>query len=165
EQVADAIGGADALLAVLEDSADGADGILSIAKVLHDEGRDEEALGRLERGMDERRSDPRLRSLAARSHHAAGRTERAGELLCRSLVQAPATESPEWASGAEPTEVPTDTYAAVGATFYGGLESCPRPAESRGPALRRPVPGPVSNSWAPVSHSPHAHQRRHPPRR
>nr|WP_164929860.1 DUF6880 family protein [Brachybacterium faecium] len=103
EQVADAIGGADALLAVLEDSADGADGILSIAKVLHDEGRDEEALGRLERGMDERRSDPRLRSLAARSHHAAGRTERAGELLCRSLVQAPATESPKWASSAEPT--------------------------------------------------------------
>ena len=103
EQVAEAIGGADALLAVLEDSADGADGILRIAKVPHGEGRDEEALGRLERGMDERRSDPRLRSLAARSHHAAGRTERAGELLCRSLVQAPATVSPRWASRAEPT--------------------------------------------------------------
>lgn len=89
EQVAEAIGGADALLAVLEDSAEGADGILSIAKVLHDEGRDEEALGRLARGMDEHRSDPRLRSLAARIHHAAGRTERAGELLWQNMCQQP----------------------------------------------------------------------------
>ena len=89
EQIAEAIGGADALLAVLEDSADGADGILSIAKVLHEEGRDEEALERLARGMDEHRSEPRLRSLAASIHRAAGRTERAGELLWQNMLDQP----------------------------------------------------------------------------
>lgn len=89
EQVAEAIGGADALLAVLEETTDGADGVLSIARVLHGEGRDEEALERLERAMAQGCPDPRLRVLAARLHGAAGRTERAGELLWQNLVDQP----------------------------------------------------------------------------
>jgi uncharacterized Zn finger protein len=89
EQVAEVIGGADALLEVLEDSAEGVGGILAIAKVLHGEGRDAEALERLERGMEEHPAEQRLRALAASIHGDAGRAERAGELLWQNFAEHP----------------------------------------------------------------------------
>jgi hypothetical protein len=54
---------------------------LRIAERLCVDGREEEALAWLERGMTEFEPDPRLRTLAAECHLRAGRVRRAGELL------------------------------------------------------------------------------------
>ncbi len=89
ENLAETSGGADALIAVLaRDMTSGYDA-LRIAERLCVDGRDEEALAWLERGMTEFEPDSRLRTLAAECHLRAGRVGRAGELLWSNFAECP----------------------------------------------------------------------------
>jgi SWIM zinc finger len=89
EQLAEASGGADALIDMLaRDMASGYDA-LRIAGRLCADGRDDEALTWLERGLTEFEPDPRLRTLAAECHLRAGRVDRAGELLWANFAERP----------------------------------------------------------------------------
>ncbi|MGO1285216.1 MAG: SWIM zinc finger family protein [Brachybacterium sp.] len=89
EQVAEAIGGADALVEVLREDVESGYDHLRIARVLHGEGRGEEALEWTARGLEADGSDSRLRNLAAGIHGEAGRMEQAGELLWENFEEQP----------------------------------------------------------------------------
>ncbi|MDN5895269.1 MAG: hypothetical protein L0H93_14750 [Nocardioides sp.] len=92
EQVAEVIGGADALVEVLRQDAQSGFDYLRIAQVLYREGRAEEALDWIGRGLEADDSDdhdPRLRELAASIHRDAGRIETAGQLLWQNFEQRP----------------------------------------------------------------------------
>lgn len=81
EQLAECIGGADALIEVLSRDVTSGYDVLRIAQRLCADGRDDEALDWLKRGMADFDPDSRLRSLAAECHVRGGRTDEAGELL------------------------------------------------------------------------------------
>lgn len=93
EQVAEAIGGADALVEVLREDAESGYDHLRIARVLHGEGRGEEALEWIGRGLEADDPDSRLRTLAAGIHGEAGRVEQAGELLWENFEEQPGIAS------------------------------------------------------------------------
>src|SRR5699024_825063 len=94
EQVAEAIGGADGLVEVLRDGAESGFDHLRIARVLYGEGRGEEALAWIDRGLEGSEADihdGNLRALAARIHREAGRMETAGQMLWRNFEERPGT--------------------------------------------------------------------------
>jgi hypothetical protein len=89
EQLAELEGGADALIAVLSRDIAGGYDVLRIAQRLCADGRDDEALQWLERGLAEFPPDERLRSMAAECHVRAGRRSAAEELLWQNFVARP----------------------------------------------------------------------------
>lgn len=89
ERLAEALGGADALIDVLARNMTSGYDALRIAERLCADGRDDEALTWLERGMTEFEPDPRLRILAAECHVRAARLDRAGELLWLNFAERP----------------------------------------------------------------------------
>jgi hypothetical protein len=89
ERVAEHSGGTDALVEVLARDVAGAYDVLRIAERLCADGRDQEALEWLGRGMTEFPPDPRLRTLAADCHVRAGRRAAAGELLWANFIGSP----------------------------------------------------------------------------
>jgi uncharacterized Zn finger protein len=93
EQLAESTGGADALIDVLSQDATSGYDVLRIAERLCADGRDDEALEWLERGLAEFPPDPRLRSLAADCHVRAGRPAKAGELLWANFMDRPSLDS------------------------------------------------------------------------
>jgi Family of unknown function (DUF6880)/SWIM zinc finger len=93
ERLAECTGGADALIEVLARDVASSYDILRIAERLCADGRDDEALEWLDRGLKEFPPDDRLRSLAAECHVRAGRQEEAGELLWANFVDHPSLQS------------------------------------------------------------------------
>src|SRR5699024_10881840 len=94
EQVAEAIGGADGLVEVLRDGAERGFDHLGIARVLYREGRGEEALEWIGRGLEGSEADihdGNLRALAARIHRESGRMETAEQMLWRNFEERPGT--------------------------------------------------------------------------
>jgi hypothetical protein len=76
EGLAESTGGADAFVDVLARDVTSGYDVLRVAERLCADGRDDEALGWLERGLADFEPDPRLRELAAQIH---GRADRRGE--------------------------------------------------------------------------------------
>lgn len=93
EQLAECIGGADALIDVIARDVTSGYGVLRIAERLCADGRDDEALEWLRRGMIDFPPDRRLRSLAADCHVRAGRPTEAGELLWANFCDRPTLEA------------------------------------------------------------------------
>jgi hypothetical protein len=93
ERLAECTGGADALIEVLSRDVTSGYDVLRIAERLCADGRDDEALDRLERGLAEFPPDTRLRSLAAGCHLRAGRRAEAGELLWANFVDRPSLQT------------------------------------------------------------------------
>ncbi|AHH94547.1 hypothetical protein KALB_1174 [Kutzneria albida DSM 43870] len=93
EQLAECSGGADALIEVLARDVSSGYDVLRIAERLCADGRDDEALDWLGRGMAEFPPDSRLRSLAADCHLRAGRRAEAGELLWANFADHPVLEN------------------------------------------------------------------------
>ncbi|MFI9384342.1 DUF6880 family protein [Kutzneria sp. NPDC052558] len=89
EQLAERYGGADALIEVLARDVTSGYDMLRIANRLCADGRDDEALEWLGRGMAEFPPDSRLRTLAADCHVRAGRRAEAGELLWANFTDRP----------------------------------------------------------------------------
>jgi hypothetical protein len=89
EQLAESSGGADALIEVLARDVTSGYDALRIAERLCADGRDDEALTWLERGMTDFEPDQRLRTLAAGCHLRAGRRDRAAELLWMNFADHP----------------------------------------------------------------------------
>jgi SWIM zinc finger len=93
EQMAECVGGADALIEVLARDVTSGYDVLRIAQRLCADGRDDETLDWLDRGMAHFPPDSRLRSLAADCHVRAGRRAEAGELLWANFTDRPSLES------------------------------------------------------------------------
>ena len=93
EQLAECEGGADALIEVLSKDVSSGYDVLRIAQRLCQDGRDQEALDWLGRGLAEFPPDSRLRLLAAECHLRAGRREQAGELLWANFTQRPCLDN------------------------------------------------------------------------
>lgn len=89
ENLAESSGGADALIDVLARDVSSGYDALRIAERLCADGREEEALTWLERGLSDFEPDSRLRDLAAEIHLRAGRRDRAGEMLWATFAQHP----------------------------------------------------------------------------
>ncbi|GAA4536740.1 SWIM zinc finger family protein [Amycolatopsis samaneae] len=89
ERLAECEGGADALIELLARTASSAGDVLRLAERLRQEGRDDEALDWLQRGMKQYPPDPRLRSMAASCHLLAGRRAEACELLWKNFASWP----------------------------------------------------------------------------
>lgn len=93
EVLAECTGGADALIEVLSRDVTSTYDVLRIAQRLCTDGRDDEALDWLKRGMSDSDPDSRLRSLAAECHVRGGRVAEAGELLWANFRDHPSLES------------------------------------------------------------------------
>lgn len=93
EQLAECSGGADALIEVIARDVTSGYDMLRIAERLCADGRDDEALEWLGRGMAEYPPDSRLRTLAADCHVRAGRHLEAGELLWTNFADRPSLET------------------------------------------------------------------------
>lgn len=93
ERLAECSGGADALIEVLARDVSSGYDVLRIAQRLCADGRDDEALDWLERGMAQFPPDSRLWSLAADCHVRAGRRAEAGELLWANFAARPGLEN------------------------------------------------------------------------
>lgn len=89
ERLAESTGGADALIEVLSQDITSGYDVLRIAERLCADGRDDEALDWLNRGLAEFPPDQRLRSLAADCHLRAGRRAEAGDLLWANFADRP----------------------------------------------------------------------------
>lgn len=93
ENLAESSGGTDGLIEVLARDVSSAYDVLRIAERLCADGRDDEALTWLERGLGDFPPDHRLRTLAAGIHVRAGRRDSAGELLWANFTDRPSSES------------------------------------------------------------------------
>jgi len=93
ENLAESSGGADGLIEVLAGDVTSAYDVLRIAERLCADGRDDEALTWLERGLTDFEPDVRLRSSAAEIHVRAGRRDRAAELLWANFTDRPSLET------------------------------------------------------------------------
>ncbi|TDO43428.1 hypothetical protein EV643_118171 [Kribbella sp. VKM Ac-2527] len=93
ERLAECTGGADALVEVLSRDLTSGYDVLCIAQRLCADGRDDEALDWLARGMTEFPPDPRLRTLAAACHVRADRRAEAGELLWKNFNDRPSLDA------------------------------------------------------------------------
>lgn len=89
ERLADLEGGTDAVVAIMARDVTSGYDLLRIAQRLCADGRDDEALAWLERGLAEFAPDGRLRSLAAECHLRAGRAGAAEELLWQNFAERP----------------------------------------------------------------------------
>jgi hypothetical protein len=89
ERLAELEGCADALIAVMARDVTSGYDVLRIAQRLSADGRDDEALEWLDRGMADFAPDNRLRSLAAECHLRAGRRSAAEELLWLNFADRP----------------------------------------------------------------------------
>ena len=85
ERLAECTGGTDALVEVLSRDVTSGWDVFRIAQRLSADGRDDEALDWLARGMTEFPPNPRLRTLAAACHVRADRRAEAGELLWKNF--------------------------------------------------------------------------------
>lgn len=93
ESLAESSGGADGLIEVLARDVSSAYDVLRIAERLCADGRDDEALTWLERGLADFEPDLRLRGLAAEIHGRAGRRDQAGEMLWANFTDRPGLDS------------------------------------------------------------------------
>lgn len=93
ENLGESSGGVDGLIEVLARDVTSAYDVLRIAERLCADGRDDEALAWLERGLADFEPDFRLRDLAAGIHVHAGRRGQAGELLWANFTDRPTLES------------------------------------------------------------------------
>ncbi|MFS8096186.1 SWIM zinc finger family protein [Lentzea alba] len=93
ENLAESSGGADGLIEVLARDVASSYDMLRIAERLCADGRDDEALTWLERGLTDFAPDFRLRSLAAEIHVRAGRRDQAGEMLWANFTDRPSLEA------------------------------------------------------------------------
>jgi hypothetical protein len=93
ENLAESSGGADGLTEVLARDVTSACDVLRIAERLCADGRDDEALAWLERGLSDFEPDSRLRDLAAGIHVRRGRRDQAGEMLWANFTDCPTLES------------------------------------------------------------------------
>ena len=93
ERLAECSGGADALIEVLARDVTSGYDVLRIAERLCADGRDDEALEWLDRGLVQFPPDSRLRALAADCHVRAGRRAEAGELLWANFTDRPSLEN------------------------------------------------------------------------
>ncbi|MGP5088558.1 DUF6880 family protein [Brachybacterium tyrofermentans] len=89
EHVAEALGGIDALVSVLEDDLDRAVDHVRLVRALLKAGRAEEAVQKTEHARREFPEDAQLLAQAAESHHLAGDDARAGELAWEGFAAAP----------------------------------------------------------------------------
>ncbi len=93
ETLAESSGGTDGVVEVLARDVTSAYDVLRVAERLCADGRDDEALTWLERGLADFEPDCRLRALAAEIHVRAGRRDQAGELLWATFTERPTQES------------------------------------------------------------------------
>jgi uncharacterized Zn finger protein len=93
EGLAESSGGADALIDVLARDMSSGHDALRIAERLCADGRDDEALTWLERGLADFEPDSRLRDLAAEIHLRAGRRDDAGTMLWANFTERPTRDS------------------------------------------------------------------------
>ncbi|GAA3669576.1 hypothetical protein GCM10022267_65360 [Lentzea roselyniae] len=93
ENLGESSGGADGLIEVLARDVTSTYDVLRIAERLCADGRDDEALAWLERGLSDFEPDFRLRDLAAKIHVRAGRLDRAGEMLWANFTDRPSLET------------------------------------------------------------------------
>jgi hypothetical protein len=93
ENLAESSGGADGLIEVLARDVSSAYDVLRIAERLCADGRDDEALTWLERGLSDFEVDFRLRDLAAEIHVRTGRRDRAGDMLWANFTDRPGLET------------------------------------------------------------------------
>ncbi|MDN5685360.1 MAG: SWIM zinc finger family protein [Brachybacterium sp.] len=89
ERVAEVLGGADMLLEVLQEDATSASDHLRIAHLLYREDRPQEALDRIDLGLEADGPNQRLNELAATIHREAGRGDLAGQLLWENFTNQP----------------------------------------------------------------------------
>jgi hypothetical protein len=111
ERLAECTGGADALVEVLSQDVTSGYDVLRIAQRLCADGRDNEALDWLARGMTEFPPDPRLRTLAAACHVRADRRAEAGELLWKNFNDCPSLHD------RDSYQVAADLLAEAGVLF------------------------------------------------
>ncbi len=107
ERLAECEGGTDALIDVLARDVSSAYDVLRIAERLHGDGRDDEALDWLGRGLTDFPPDARLRSLAATCHLGAGRRQDAMELLWANFADRPLLDNYVALHGAAGDQFPT----------------------------------------------------------
>ncbi|MGH3693113.1 MAG: SWIM zinc finger family protein [Pseudonocardiaceae bacterium] len=93
EQLAECEGGADALIEVLATDVSSSYDVLRIAGRLCQDGRDDEALDWLARGLVDFPPDSRLRTLAAECHLRAGRRAQACDLLWANFTDRPSLDT------------------------------------------------------------------------
>lgn len=93
ENLGESSGGADGLIEVLARDVTSAYDVFRIAERLCADGRDDEALTWLERGLSDFEPDFRLRDLAAGIHVRAGRRDQAAEVLWANFTDRPTVES------------------------------------------------------------------------
>ncbi|WP_154697401.1 SWIM zinc finger family protein [Lentzea guizhouensis] len=93
EQLAESAGGTNGLVEVLARDVSSAYDVLRIAERLCADGRDDEALTWLDRGLTDFDPDSRLRDLAAEIHVRAGRRNQAGEMLWANFTARPTLDS------------------------------------------------------------------------
>ncbi|ONI70922.1 hypothetical protein ALI144C_51060 [Actinosynnema sp. ALI-1.44] len=93
ENLGESSGGADGLIEVLARDVTSAYDVLRIAERLCTDGRDDEALTWLERGLSDFEADFRLRDLAAKIHVRAGRRDQAGDMLWANFTDRPNLET------------------------------------------------------------------------
>lgn len=93
ERLAECEGGADALIEVLATDVSSSYDVLRIAGRLCQDGRDDEALDWLARGLVDFPPDSRLRSLAAECHLRAGRRAQASDLLWANFAHQPSLDN------------------------------------------------------------------------
>ncbi|MGH3588365.1 MAG: SWIM zinc finger family protein, partial [Pseudonocardia sp.] len=93
ERLAECEGGADALIEVLAKDVSSGYDVLRIAQRLCQDGRDDEALDWLARGLADFPPDSRLRSLAARCHLRGGRRAQACDLLWANFTDRPCLDN------------------------------------------------------------------------
>jgi uncharacterized Zn finger protein len=93
ENLAESSGGADGLIDVLARDVTNAYDVLRIAERLCADGRDDEALAWLERGLVDFEPDFRLRDLAAEIHVRGGQRDQAGEMLWANFTDRPSSET------------------------------------------------------------------------
>jgi hypothetical protein len=93
ENLAESSGGTDGLIEALARDLTSTYDVLRIAERLCADGRDDEALTWLERGLADFDPDFRLRDLAAEIHLRAGRRDLAGEMLWANFTDRPSLET------------------------------------------------------------------------
>ncbi|MBB5960421.1 putative Zn finger protein [Saccharothrix tamanrassetensis] len=93
ERLAESSGGADALIDVMARNVTSGYDALRIAERLCADGREDEALTWLERGLADHEPDPRLRDLAAEIHLRAGRRDEAAAMLYANFAERPVLDA------------------------------------------------------------------------
>ncbi|WP_020574225.1 DUF6880 family protein [Actinopolymorpha alba] len=134
ERLAECEGGTDALVEVLARDVDSSYDIWRIAERLCADGRDEDALEWLRRGLKDFEPDSRLRALAAECHLRAGRRRDAIELLWANFADRPSVEAYQTLQAAA-----GDAWATWRKRALKLLRGQPRAKEISGPSYLEPA--------------------------